>query len=321
MDVYTSAMAGTPLGAILTHRNLLTNARSTVAAACNVSGDHVLAALPFSHLFGLVVTGLAPLLAGARVTAPQRFHPMRALESLETQGITEIVVVPAIFRALAAAIERRGTPLRAPALRLCICGGAPLSEALQARWAELTGVELHQGYGLTEGGPVCLFNGVEHPNRRGALGIPFPGVEVEVRDPASGAPLADGAAGELWVRGDNVSPGYVRGGDAGLGRHGAWLRTGDLGARRPDGAFLFAGVLKSMVTRNGFNIYPREIERAVAELPGVTAVAATMVPEPEREHEIHLAVAGDVSEDAVRRWCAERLSAYKQPTAIVVTPA
>ena len=319
--VYTSAMAGTPLGAILTHRNLLANARSTMLAARNEPADHVLAALPFSHLFGLVVTGLAPLLAGARVTAPERFHPLRALETLETQGITEIVGVPAIYLALAAAIERRGTPLQAPALRLCICGGAPLSEALQARWAELTGVELRQGYGLTEGGPVCLFNAVDRPNARGALGTPFPGVEVEVRDPEGGAPLPDGVAGELCVRGDNVSPGYVRGGEAGLGRHGAWLRTGDLGARRPDGAFGFAGVLKPMVTRNGFNIYPREIERAVAELPGVASATATMVPDPEREHEIHLAVVGDVSEHALRRWCAARLSAYKQPSAIVVGPA
>jgi len=319
--VYTSAMAGTPLGAILTHRNLLANARSTVEAASNDARDHVYAALPFSHLFGFVVTGLAPLLAGARVTAPERFHPVRAIEAMETEGITEIVGVPAIFRALVAALERRGTPLAAPALRLCICGGAPLAEALQARWAALTGVELRQGYGLTEGGPVCLFNPADRPNARGALGVPFPGVEVSVRDAATGTALADGAVGELCVRGDNVSPGYVRGGDAGLGRRDGWLRTGDLASRRADGTFVFAGLLKPMVTRNGFNVYPREIERAVLELDGVRAARVSFVPDPEREHDIQLAVTGDVTPDAVRRWCASRLGAYKQPGEITVAPA
>jgi long-chain acyl-CoA synthetase len=319
--VYTSAMAGTPLGAILTHRNLLANARATVQAAGNVAEDHVLAVLPFSHLFGLVVTALAPLLAGARVTAPERFHPLRAIEALETEGVTEIVGVPAIFLALLAALERRGTPLAAPALRLCICGGAPLAEALQARWAERTGVELRQGYGLTEGGPVCLFNPVDRANARGALGVPFPGVTVSVRDPATGAERPDGEAGELWVRGENVSPGYVRGGEAGLARRDGWLCTGDLGVRRADGTVAFAGVLKSMVTRNGFNVYPREIERAVLELDGVRQARVTMVPDPEREHDIHLAVVGDVTADAVRRWCAARLSAYKQPSEITVAMA
>lgn len=315
--VYTSAMAGTPLGAVLTHRNLLANARATVLAGGYGADDHMLAVLPFSHLFGLVVTGLAPLLAGARVTAPERFHPLRALEALETQGVTAIVGVPAIFGALVAALERRGTPLRGDALRLCICGGAPLPVALQERWAELTGVELRQGYGLTEGGPVCLFNRVDQPNRRGALGVPFPGVDVATRT-ADGAACADGETGHLWVRGENVSPGYVRDGALGLARRDGWLDTGDLAARRADGSFEFRGVSKAMFTRNGFNIYPREIERAVAELPGVRAVTATGVPDPEREHDIQVTVRGDVSAEEVRRWCAARLSAYKQPGEVVV---
>ncbi|HEX5579937.1 MAG TPA: AMP-binding protein, partial [Gemmatimonadaceae bacterium] len=168
--VYTSAMDGVPLGAVLTHRNLLANGWATVEAGGMTGDDHMLALLPFSHLFGLVVTGIAPLLVGARVTTLERFNPLRALDLLESDGVSVVVGVPAIFHALVAAMERRGAPLRAPALRLCICGGAPLPLALQARWADLTGVELRQGYGLTEGGPVCLFNRVDRPNHRGALG-------------------------------------------------------------------------------------------------------------------------------------------------------
>jgi long-chain acyl-CoA synthetase len=315
--VYTSAMEGTPLGARVTHRNLLSNARATIGAAGITAADHALAVLPYSHLFGLVVSGVAPLLAGGRVTTMERFHPLRAVDVIERGGVTLLVGVPAVFAGLLQAIERRGGRLDAPALRVCICGGAPLPVALQMRWEAATGVALRQGYGLTEAGPVCLFNRVDLPNRLGTLGVPFPDVAVEVRDLATGAPLPDGAEGELCVRGPNVGPGYV--GDAGgLGRHGDWLRTGDRGVRNADGTFTFRGLAKPMFTRNGFNIYPREIERAVLELPGVRSAAVRAVPDPAREHDIALEVAGDVTADEVRRWCAARLSAYKQPSEVAV---
>ncbi len=316
--VYTSAMAGTPLGAILTHRNLLANARSTITAAETVAGDHALAVLPFSHLFGLTVTGTMPLLAGGRVTTMERFNPFRAAELIETSGVTQFVAVPAVFAAMLVAIGRKGGRLAAPALRLCISGGAVLPPELQDRWAEATGVELRQGYGLTEGGPVCLFNRVSLPNRRGTLGVPFPGVDVEIQDPETGAPTLDGADGEICVRGANVSPGYVRNGHAGLTRRGAWLRTGDVGRRNPDGTVTFVGLRKPMFTRNGFNIYPREIERAVGEMPGVVRVAVRAIPEPTREHDIGLDVTGSVTEADVRAWCETRLSAYKQPSEVTI---
>src|SRR5690606_12371790 len=116
------AMAGRPLGAILTHRNLLANARQTVEAAANVREDHLLAALPFSHLFGLVSSGLAPLLAGARVTTVARFNALAAVDRIEQDGITEIVGVPAMFGAMLSALDRRGGRLQGASLRLAICG-------------------------------------------------------------------------------------------------------------------------------------------------------------------------------------------------------
>jgi len=190
-------------------------------------------------------------------------------------------------------------------------------------------VELRQGYGLTEGGPVCLFNRADRPNVRGTLGVPFPGVEVGIFTPSSAdaradeaarALLRDGDVGEICVRGENVSPGYVRDGDAGLPHRGGWLCTGDAGRRNADGTITFTGVLKPMFTRNGFNIYPREIERVVCALPGVQRVEVVAVPEPVREHDIHLRITGSVSTDEVQRWCAERLSAYKQPSQVEVSP-
>ena len=322
--VYTSAMRGRALGAVLTHRNLLANTRATIEACGVTATDHALAVLPFSHLFGLVVSGLTPLLAGARVTTMARFNPITAVDLIGRAGVTMLVGVPAVFAALLQAAERRGG-FGENALRACICGGAPLSVELQERWHAATGAELRQGYGLTEAGPVCLFNRVDRPNQLGALGLPFPGVSVAIRDPRTGAPLTAGMEGEICVRGPNVGPGYVSGGEHGLGRWpdpagagGAWLRTGDLGAAGGDGYVTFRGVCKAMFTRNGFNVYPREIERVVGEMPGVRRVVVRPVPDPAREHDIALDVEGRVTPEAVKAWCAARLSAYKQPTAVTM---
>ena len=325
--VYTSAMRGTPLGAVLTHANLLANARSTREAAANDADDHVLALLPLSHLFGLTVTAGAPLFAGGRVTTMERFNPMKAAELL-ADGVTEVVGVPGVFLALLSAIQRGGLTVRDSALRLCICGGAALPLELQERWAEVTGVELRQGYGLTEGAPVCLFNRADRPNARGTLGVPLPGVDVAILPPSSYAdgdraetrttPLPDGEPGEICVRGATVSPGYLHDDPTGLPRRGEWLCTGDRGRRSADGAVTFLGLLKSMFTRNGFNIYPRELERAVCELPGVKSVEVVAVPEASKEHDILLRIRGSMTSADVQRWCEARLSTYKQPSTIEI---
>ncbi len=322
--VYTSAMLGRPLGAILTHRNLLANSRATIAAAALTGSEHVLAALPYSHLFGLVVSGVAPLLAGARITTMPRFNPLRALESLEGEHSSLFVGVPAMFVALLAAMERRGRGLAPGTLRLAICGGAVLRTEVQDRWFDATGIELRQGYGLTEASPVALFNAISLPNVRGALGTPYPGVEVAIRDYASFATVPDGTTGEICVRGDTVFAGYVQApgapAPAGLDLRDGWLRTGDLGARHADGSVVFRGLAKAMFTRNGFNIYPREIEAAVRELAGVRSAAVAAFPDQLRENDIALSVRGSVTEEQVRAWCERRLSAYKQPATIEVSP-
>ena len=327
--VYTSAMEGTPRGAILTHRNLLANARSTIEALGTTADDHVLALLPFAHLFGLTVTASAPLLVGGRVTTMERFHPVKAIDLL-AGGVTLVVGVPAVFHALLSAVSRRGVDLRSSALRLCICGGAVLPVELQDRWAEATGVELRQGYGLTEAGPVCLVNRPDRNNERGTMGTALPRVEVRIFSPADyGAParnheapahaLDDGTPGEICIRGENVFPGYV-GGRQGLPRRGDWLCTGDEGVRETGGAVRFLGLLKPMFTRSGFNVYPRELERAVAAMPGVTNVQVSAIPDPVKENDIRIRVSGRILEDDVRRWCEQHLSAYKQPSVIEIVP-
>jgi long-chain acyl-CoA synthetase len=339
--VYTSAMAGTPLGAVLTHRNLLTNATQTIQAAANTVEDHVLAVLPFSHLFGLTVSLVAPLMAGARVTTMPRFNPIAAVDLIERDGITEVVGVPAVFAAMLQAITRRGGRLNAPALRLCICGGAPLDVALQTQWEAATGVALRQGYGLTEASPVALFNRVSEPNVPGTLGLPFPGVRISIRDAATSAELPAGSEGEICVAGETVFRGYLGFGEVGvpgsmrpvsaaaraqslgLRTIDGWLHTGDRGCLRPDGRVEFKGLFKPMFTRNGFNIYPAEIERVVGMMPGVAEVRVSALPDPARENDIGLDITATsaVTATEVRAWCEPRLAQYKQPSRITIAQA
>jgi acyl-CoA synthetase (AMP-forming)/AMP-acid ligase II len=170
----------------------------------------------------------------------------------------------------------------------------------------VTGLPLRQGYGLTEAAPVCLFNRPSQPNRLGTLGAHFPGVEVAIHN------------GEICVRGENVFPGYVSGGEHGLQVNDGWLHTGDKGTIDKDGVVTFTGVIKPMFTRNGFNIYPREIERVVREMPDVKSVVVRPIPDASRENDIALEIAGAVAEEDVQRWCQARLSVYKQPSRIQI---
>ena len=240
--VYTSTGGGTPLGAVLTHANLLANARACVQVSGGTADDHVLALLPFASLLGLTVTGVTPLLAGARVTTMDRFQPIRALEALGS-GITHLVGVPATFRLLLGAIERRPAAVRLGTLRVCVCGGGALTIDLQERWAHATGIELRHGYGVTEASPVCLFNDVAHPNVRGTPGRPLPGVEIAIL-PVTGSattPVPDGVIGEICVRGASVFRGYLHHRAGARSLRNGWLRTGDLGSRGADGTVTLRG--------------------------------------------------------------------------------
>jgi long-chain acyl-CoA synthetase len=128
---------------------------------------------------------------------------------------------------------------------------------VQDRWYDATGVELRQGYGLTEAAPVCLFNRVDLRNRRGTLGVPFPGVRVEIRDPATCVPLPAGTPGEIWVSGENVGAGYVRGGEAGCATPTAGSLRATAARSTPTARSPSAASSSRCFTRNGFNVYPR----------------------------------------------------------------
>lgn len=314
--VYTSAMAGKPLGAILTHKNLLANARASADALGDTSNDQCLSALPFAHLFGLIVCAVSPLIRGASVELMSRYHPGRTLDTIEKNSITRFMGVPSMFLSMLQAIERRDSGRFVNhSLRMCLTGGAPVSEQLQNDWFDATGVELRQGYGLTEAAPACTLTRYDQLNRRGAMGTPIAGMEVAIQN-QNGDELPIGTEGEICIRGTHVFRGYVSGGEDGLEVRNGWLRTGDLAVKHDDGSYTFRGLMKAMFTRNGFNIYPREIECAIGRMPGVESVRASAIPHPLRENDIAVKVKGDVRESNVQSWARQELAAYKVPSHI-----
>ena len=139
-----------------------------------------------------------------------------------------------------------------------------------------------------------------------------------IRDASTSAVLANERVGEICVRGPHVFPGYVSAGQHGLQVKDGWLHTGDLGVQHANGTVTFRGLIKPMFTRNGFNIYPREIESALLRMPGVHAAHAWGIPDSDKENSVALRVNGNVSESDVTRWAQQELAAYKVPSRIEV---
>ncbi len=222
-------------GVAFTHRNVFALSRGAVDATSMIKGDHVLAMLPPHDLAGLAFTIAAPLLAGARVTTMPAFEASAAVRAIAATDVSILVGDAAMYAAIAAAIEAHGLVFATPVLRVCVCLG-DVTVGLQEEWHRLTGVELRQAIGMPEA-PLALFNAPHFPNRRGALGVPFPGLQVSVRDAHSGAPIARGAAGELWLRGDLISKGALHSANVPAQAADGWLPTYLSVRERPDGAF------------------------------------------------------------------------------------
>jgi acyl-coenzyme A synthetase/AMP-(fatty) acid ligase len=164
-----------------------------------------------------------------------RFDADATIRLLEDDGLTHLVGDATVFAAVADALEVRGAPLRAPALRVCACLGVLAPLALHDRWRRTVGLELRDAFGIEEA-PLLLFNAPHFPNRPGTLGVPFPGVQVTVRDAVSGVPVAHGERGALWVRGAPLFSGYTSTEHAALAQRDGWLVTRETVRLRADGA-------------------------------------------------------------------------------------
>lgn len=318
--IYTSGTTGVPKGVMLDHANL--DAMTAMGRDALKVGpdDRCLLILPLFHVNGIVVSILTPLLVGASVVIADRFNPHRFFDVIEKERPTFFSAVPTIYSMLAALPDdvRPDTS----SVRFAVCGAAPASAELLARFEDRFGFPLVEGYGLSEATCGSTINPIDGPRKPGTVGLPFPGQELRILG-AEGHPVNAGENGEVEVRGANVMRGYLgRPDDTAAAINDGWLRTGDVGHLDEDGYLTLVGRSKEMIIRGGENIYPKEIEDVLSGHPAVLEAAVIGVPD-EKWGEIVVAFVqarpgATVDVDALKLRCMEQLSGYKRPTAIHV---
>jgi fatty-acyl-CoA synthase len=317
--LYTAGTTGRPKGARLTHRNCFWTNLSLDRTADLSATDVVLQMLPQFHVGGWNVQPLLAWWKGATVVLEPKFDAARALELIESRRVTTMMGVPANYLFMAG--DRRFGDADLSSLRRAIVGGAPMPEPLLRTWRD-RGVEIVQGYGLTEASPNVLCVPPEDAMRRlGWAGKPYPHVEVALADPESGAPIDGRGSGELLVRGPGVFAGYWRDPEATRAalREG-WLHTGDIAERDDEGFYRIRDRIKDMYVSGGENVYPAEVEAALHEHPAVADAAVIGVPD-ERWGEAGVAIVvarpgARVDEQDLIAHCRARLAAFKAPRVV-----
>jgi long-chain acyl-CoA synthetase len=318
--LFTSGTAGAPRPAMLTHGNLTGNIAQMLANPERPDGvDEVaLCVLPLFHVFGLnALLGLA-LHVGGTVVLAERFDPHSTLEAVVEHGVTLLTGVPTMWAAWA---DVRDPPPDAMAtVRMAVSGAAALDPEVRHAVRERFGVELTEGYGLTEASPVVT-SGLGRDAPDGSIGVPLPGVSVRLVD-AAGEDALVGDPGEIWVRGPNVFAGYWRDDEAtqaALTPDG-WLRTGDVAVVDDDGFLSLVDRAKDVIIVSGFNVYPAEVEEVLAAHPAVEAAAVVGVPHPHSGEAVKAFVVvspgAHVDEHALIDHAGLRLARYKCPSTI-----
>lgn len=313
MIAYTSGTTGAPKGVPLTHANLLSSIRAAMLAWAWRTDDVLVHALPLSHQHGLGGVH-ATLLAGSRAVVLSRFEPAALAAAAEEHRATVLFAVPAMYQRIcadpAASVGLRG------ALRLAVCGSAPLPPELGDRVVEALGRAPLERYGSTEAG-LDVSLPLHGPGGVGTVGLPLPGVSMRL-----------GARDEVLLRGPQVFGGYWNNPEAtadAFDEHG-WFRTGDQGERDPDTGYLrLTGRLKELIITGGMNVAPREVELALEDHPAVAEVAVAGVASPRWGEEVTAWVVPAPGVAPTQRellgHAERRLARYKLPKRVYLVEA
>jgi long-chain acyl-CoA synthetase len=316
--IYTSGTTGKPKGAELTHFQLYMNCTIAGQLFGYHSDDVTLAVLPFFHVFGLSSVINVAVRYGGCLSIVPRFTPAGVLDALEGDRCTVIGGVPTMLHALA---HQDITGRDLSALRVAVSGGASLPEDIMRTFEGKFGIEVLEGYGMSETASSCSFN---RPGDTRALSIgkPMWGVTMRVGD-AADRPLPPGRenVGEILIRGHNVMKGYLGRPEATAeALRGGWLHSGDLGYMDSDGFYFIVDRAKDLVIRGGYNVYPREIEEVLYAHPDIVEAAVIGKPDERLGEEVVAVVVPrpgtELSADDVIAYTRERLAAYKYPRKI-----
>lgn len=314
--LYTSGTMGKPKGVLLSHRNLVANARLTAEALGLQESERVLCAVPLFHVFG-VATVVGTIASGGTLVLQERFAAGEALDLLERERITVCHGVPTMFRLLMR--EASFASRNLTALRTGVVAGAPVSPDLVRQIRAWCNVEI--AYGLTETGPtVCMTRPGDPAERREqTVGVPLPGVEVRVVDLARGGLHGPEAVGELAVKGANVMLGYHRMPGETARAHGpeGYFLTGDLAVVDEGGAVQVIGRRKEMIIRAGSHVTPREVEDILRTHPAVDDACVVGIPHELLGESVCACVVpvegAILTGDELKEFCRDQLVDYKVP--------
>jgi long-chain acyl-CoA synthetase len=323
--LYTSGTTGRPKGALLTHRNIVSNALAATAVIHVTQKDRLVVFLPLFHSFTFTVCVILPILVGATITLLPSVRPFsRVVKSLIIDRITLFVAIPTVYKILA----EKDMPTLVKLLlnlRLCVSGAAPLPVRVLRDFERAFKVPLLEGYGLTEASPIVSINPFElGRNKPGTVGLPLPGLEVKVVDD-EGKTLSPGIPGELAVKGPNVMQGYLnRPEDTAQTIKDGWLYTGDIASIDQEGYIRIIDRKKDMIIVDGLNVYPYEVEEVMYRHPAVKDCAMIGAPhehEEGKELPIMYVVTQDgqsVSPKAFREYLSEHVAHYKIPRRFII---
>ena len=320
--LYTSGTTGQPKGAELTHFNLFYNAEYSRSKLMDMSAETVaLVTLPLFHSFGQTVLMNAVLGAGGSLVLLPRFTPDDAFALMQGHRVTLFAGVPTMYFALLHHPEADRYDLSA--LSLCVSGGSAMPVEVMSAFDAKYGVNILEGYGLSETSPVASFNVLDRPKKPGSIGLPIAGVEFRLVDDHGHRVTEPGTPGEILIFGPNVMKGYYNKPEATAGAISkGWFRTGDVATVDEEGYYFIVDRKKDMIIRGGFNVYPREIEEVLYGHPAIAEVAVIGVPHERHGEEVKAIVAlkpgKEATAEEIIEYCKEQLAAYKYPRVVEI---
>jgi long-chain acyl-CoA synthetase len=318
--IYTSGTTGKPKGCLLTHGNVIANARQITSWLGFTEKDRLLTIMPLFHMNAVSVTTMSALYAGGSTVVSQKFSASRFWNIISDYQVTSFGSVATMLSMLLSTYPD-GVPagLKTDQLRFAMCGSAPVPAEVLRRFEKTFNCLVIEGYGLSESTCRSTFNPPDERRRPGSCGLAI-GNEMRVVD-EDDQEVPDGELGEIVLRGENILKGYFKNEAAtAIAFRNGWFHTGDIGYRDRDGFFYIVDRKSDMIIRGGENIYPREIDEVLYQHPQIAAAAVIGIPDELYGEDVAAVVVlkpdAKVSEGEVIEFCKAKLADYKCPKTI-----